>query len=77
VHDGRDFVHEPLRLTAIIEAPRARIEQVLASHPEVRELVGGEWIHLIARDPEDGATYHWQDADERWLRVAPDGAGPV
>lgn len=32
VHDGRRWVHEPLRLTGVIDAPAAAIEQVLAQH---------------------------------------------
>ena len=50
LHDGRKWVHEPLRLQVFVEAPRASIDAVLEAHPEVRELVENYWIHLIAMD---------------------------
>jgi uncharacterized protein len=48
IHDGRDFTHEPLRLAVYIEADPARISQVLAGHPAVRQLFDHEWLHLFA-----------------------------
>ncbi len=48
VHDGKRWVHQPLRLSVFIEASRESIEQVLEQHPEVRELVQNEWLHLFA-----------------------------
>jgi uncharacterized protein len=47
IHDGRDFVHEPRRLTVVIESKPELIEAVLAAHPGVRELFDNQWIHLI------------------------------
>ncbi|WP_225862094.1 YbcC family protein [Ideonella benzenivorans] len=46
VHDGRRWVHEPLRLTVVIDAPAAAIEQVIAEHAVVRQLVENGWLHL-------------------------------
>ena len=48
VHDGRTLVHEPLRLSVMIEAPRAAILDVLRHHPEVRALFDNGWLHLFA-----------------------------
>ena len=53
VHDGQRFVHEPLRLSVFIEAPRQEIEAVIARHETVRQLVDNEWIYLLQIDPED------------------------
>jgi uncharacterized protein YbcC (UPF0753/DUF2309 family) len=47
IHDGKDFVHEPRRLTVVIESQPDLIDAVLAAHPGVRELFDNEWIHLI------------------------------
>jgi uncharacterized protein YbcC (UPF0753/DUF2309 family) len=66
VHDGHDYRHEPRRLTVLIEAPAAAIEQVLEDQPEVRQLVEHNWLHLLRIDPDDGrclryrAAGHWQ-----------------
>lgn len=46
VHDGQRWMHEPLRLTVIIDAPSHAIEKVIAQHSVVRQLVNNGWIHL-------------------------------
>ncbi|MBC7386926.1 MAG: DUF2309 domain-containing protein [Cryobacterium sp.] len=51
VHDGKKFVHEPLRLSVFIEAPRDQIESLITKHEVVRQLVDNEWLHLIHIDP--------------------------
>lgn len=48
VHDGERLVHEPLRLTVLIEAPEEAIGDVLARHEEVRALFDNGWMHLFA-----------------------------
>ncbi len=46
LHDGERWVHEPLRLTVIIDAPALAIERVIQRHAAVRQLVDNGWIHL-------------------------------
>ena len=46
VHDGTDWRHAPLRLTALIDAPRERIERVVRRLPDVQQLLENEWLHL-------------------------------
>ena len=61
LHDGRTLRHTPLRLSVFIEAPRAAIEQVMAGHEVVRQLVGNGWLHLFRIDPDSGLVeQHWQ-----------------
>ena len=50
VHDGDRFVHDPLRLNVVIEAPREAMEGILAKHPGVAELFDNGWLKLIAMD---------------------------
>jgi len=50
VHDGERYVHEPLRLTVCIEAPREAITEVLRRHESVRALFDNRWLHLFALD---------------------------
>jgi uncharacterized protein len=50
VHDGRQLMHEPLRLSVLIEAPREAIGEVLRKHAGVRELFDKRWLHLFALD---------------------------
>jgi len=71
VHDGTDFVHEPLRLLAVFEAPLERIARILGSHPEVEELVSNGWIHLVAREPDGHDFHRWVDGGFERLEEGP------
>ncbi|MFO1055635.1 MAG: putative inorganic carbon transporter subunit DabA [Dongiaceae bacterium] len=53
LHDGRRLMHEPLRLSAVLEAPAAAIDRILARQPQVRALLDNGWVHLF-RIAEDG-----------------------
>lgn len=57
VHDGRHFVHEPLRLNVFIEAPEDAINATLGKHPDVRRLIDHRWLHLF-RLAEEGRRVH-------------------
>jgi uncharacterized protein YbcC (UPF0753/DUF2309 family) len=50
LHDGRQWMHTPLRLSVFIEAPRERIAAVVAKHEIVRQLVQNQWIYLFCID---------------------------
>ncbi|MEM9784822.1 MAG: putative inorganic carbon transporter subunit DabA, partial [Pseudomonadota bacterium] len=52
IHDGEKLMHEPLRLSVMIEAPHDAILDVLERHPEVRALFDNGWLHLFVL--EDG-----------------------
>lgn len=47
VHDGARLVHDPLRLTVMVEAPKEAIADVLARHDGVRALFDNGWLHLL------------------------------
>lgn len=47
VHDGEQLMHEPLRLSVMVEAPRDAILQVLEKHAGVRTLFDRGWLHLF------------------------------
>ena len=46
LHDGTRWVHEPLRLTVVIDAPVAAIERVIARHAVLSRLLDNGWLHL-------------------------------
>ncbi|SIR42959.1 hypothetical protein SAMN05880582_11343 [Rhizobium sp. RU20A] len=52
VHDGETFIHEPLRLTVVVEAPTEAITDILARHPAVRALFDNGWLSLVTLDDE-------------------------
>jgi uncharacterized protein YbcC (UPF0753/DUF2309 family) len=46
LHDGERWVHEPLRLTVIVDAPRQAIERVIQRHDLIQQLLNNGWLHL-------------------------------
>ncbi|MCL5776089.1 DUF2309 domain-containing protein [Limibaculum sp. FT325] len=62
VHDGERLVHEALRLTVAVEAPREAISAVLARHEGLASLVANRWLHLLAMD--DAGRLAWRHAGE-------------
>jgi len=65
VHDGERYVHEPLRLSVCIEAPREAITEILTRHDDVRTLFDNRWLHLFALD-ETGQMAWRYTGDLQW-----------
>ena len=65
VHDGERLMHEPLRLSVVIEAPREAISDVLERHPGVRALFDNRWLHLFALNAEGRMAWRYA-GDLRW-----------
>ena len=63
IMNGERPYHEPMRLMTIIEAPRERIDKLIARHEVLRHFYHNEWVHLVALDPKD----------QVWYRYRPDG----
>ncbi len=59
LHDGTRWVHEPLRLSVMIEVPREAIARVLRSRPEIGDPVENGWIHLVAIEPGGHAAWRY------------------
>jgi uncharacterized protein len=66
-------MHEPLRLLAVIQAPRDRIEAIIGRHQVLVDLIGGQWVTVAARSREDeqwsvrspaGTWAPWAPADD-------------
>jgi len=57
--NGERPYHEPMRLLTVIEAPRARIEQLIARHEVLQHYYHHEWVHLVALEPEEGVLYRY------------------
>jgi uncharacterized protein YbcC (UPF0753/DUF2309 family) len=69
IHDGANFVHEPLRMSVVIEAPPEAMTAVLKRHPEVSRLFDNRWLHLFALDDKGHMAWryagglHWTAVD--------------
>lgn len=66
LHDGERWMHEPLRLNVLIEAPQSALDDIIGRHVQVRDLVDHEWVHLFQID-QDGHL-HRRDPDKHWVR---------
>jgi hypothetical protein len=69
VMNGERPYHEPMRLMTVIEAPRARIEKLIARHEALKHFYHNEWVHLVALDPESAVFYRYLPTGE-WSRAA-------
>ncbi|MFG0288031.1 MAG: YbcC family protein [Rhodopirellula sp. JB044] len=67
VHDGQRYQHHPLRLLAVLAAPRLAIESILEKHANVAHLVASGWLHLIA--VEDGEFYRYTE-QQNWEKTS-------
>ena len=71
VHDGQQYQHHPLRLLVVVNAPRSAIQDILARHPNVADLVSNAWLQLLAI--EDGRFYRctgqmgWEEVNDTSL----------
>lgn len=50
VHNGERWMHDPIRMHVVIDAPAAMINSVLTAHPHVRQLVENRWLWLSRFD---------------------------
>jgi len=67
LHDGSRLVHEPLRLSAIIEAEEDAIERVIAKHESLRQLINNQWLHLFRIVP-GGADVFRRRGPGNWVK---------
>lgn len=65
VHDGTRFIHEPMRLNVLVEAPLDAIDRVIEKSEAVRNLVNNQWLHLFAIG-DDGRVSHRYTAGGVW-----------
>jgi uncharacterized protein YbcC (UPF0753/DUF2309 family) len=72
VHDGDAPVHDPLRLTVVVEAPRAAISDILGRHPGVAALFDNGWLALYAMDDTGRMAWRYDRGD--WVGAG--GANP-
>ena len=73
VLDGERPYHEPMRLLVIVEATRERISQIIRRHRPLQHLYHGEWVRLVALDPEEKSFFDY-DPTQGWTPI-PSGRG--
>ena len=51
-----ELYHKPLRLSVMIQAPMARVSEILVRNENLRTLLDNEWIYLMVMDPAQNNT---------------------
>ncbi|WP_436716358.1 DUF2309 domain-containing protein [Roseiconus lacunae] len=74
VHDGTQYQHHPMRLLSVIEAPCEAIDNVIAKHDTVANLIRHGWLQLVA-STETG-FYRYTEIG-RWEAVLTHDTNPV
>lgn len=67
VHDGKQLLHEPLRLCVVIDALRSSVETIIQRHQLVRDLVTNGWMTLTVWE---GSEFHRWSAKQTWEPVS-------
>ncbi len=65
---GDQLFHEPMRLSVIIEAPTARISQIIDKHEKLQHLTRNKWINLLAYDTAANLFYQYGLRGD-WVRL--------
>jgi uncharacterized protein YbcC (UPF0753/DUF2309 family) len=69
VHDGERLMHHPLRLSVLVDAPRAAIIDILERHDGLRTLFEHHWMHLFALDERGRMAWRYA-GDLRWQSMS-------
>lgn len=59
VHDGERLMHDPLRLSVCIEAPREAMSEILKRHDGVRALFDNRWLYLFAMNADGQLAWRY------------------
>ena len=68
VNDGAVHYHEPMRLLAIIEAPKQRISSAIQKHAILQQVFHNRWMNLLALDPQT-RQFHRYHPDSTWAAM--------
>ncbi|QSX33889.1 DUF2309 domain-containing protein [Shewanella avicenniae] len=64
VHDGKQYRHQPLRLSAYIQAPQTAIAAIIERYQDVASLVNNGWLFIYQIDQHQQV---WQYQHGEWL----------
>ncbi len=68
VHDGQRWVHEPLRLSVYLAAPKEAIAEIAQKHKVVKDLIDNDWLYLFRINDEQTSIERFYQ--NQWQTVA-------
>ena len=60
LHDGKQWMHQPLRISVYIDAPRDAMVAIIERHDSVRQLVDNDWLYLFRLADGSGIERYYQ-----------------
>lgn len=70
VMDAGSLYHEPMRLLAVVQAPLATIDRLVARNGVLQRLFGNGWVHLAAREAP-GEAWQLRERTGGWVPWRP------
>jgi len=61
--------HKPLRLSVLIQAPKARLKDILERNENLRTLLDNQWIYLMVIDPMKNNLVEKYEKGMKWTPV--------
>ncbi len=62
--------HKPLRLSVMIQAPIARVSEILTRNGNLKTLLDNEWIYLMVMDPKQSNEIFSYKKSIQWMSVS-------
>jgi uncharacterized protein YbcC (UPF0753/DUF2309 family) len=56
-------IHEPVRMTMVIEAEPQVVGRVITENPALRQLVENRWLYVACLSPDGGAMVEWVEGE--------------
>ena len=70
-----EMYHQPLRLSVLIQAPAARVAEILSRNEHLQTLLDNGWIYLLVMDPEKGNEVLRYQKGMAWVAVPEEKKG--
>ena len=71
LHDGKEWRHQPVRLSVYIDAPTAAMSEIINRHEHVADLLNKDWLYLFQVDSEKGSIRQYVKGD--WQPLSSEG----
>jgi uncharacterized protein YbcC (UPF0753/DUF2309 family) len=69
IHDGERYIHDPLKLSVVIEAPVDAMTRIIAKHQSVRDLLDNGWLSLFAMNDMGSISQRYK-GDLAWAPIS-------
>lgn len=69
LHDGKHWMHQPLRLSVYVQAPEQAISNIVARHEPLRDLLDNDWLYLFRLSEDNRALYRY--TSQQWQEQIP------